>query len=288
MRYSYLWTQQFLPSWLQRLFGVPPWRPQRADADLRRPLDTTKVEASEPYPWPADAAGVRLNVNPQAEPWMGSMGGIPVQAVPPEPRWESRLELNFWGLHNGSRQVPLPSVGERWIEGHPLVGGTWDRHWCGTDGVTCWEALGWDDVRRTMGGWAVWRNGQVVEGYAVTRGKVSLVAGLWDRFDPPHRLLMWMSGIDEQGSAPGWPEAGQVFRLSEAAYLRELNKAETVDAIQLLQSLRVYGATFHDRNANRTPAAGIAYVSGAQWAGHGCGRIAIQLSDLEVVTNVHP
>lgn len=283
-RYQLTWQQQAFPMWLQWLFGVPPFTAPRVDADLRRTLDTTQAEWSDPYPWPADAVNVRLQTNPSGQPWANSLGGIPVQSVPVAPRWESRLELNFWGLHNGTRQVPLPSVGERWIEGHPSIGGAWDRHWCGTDGVTSWEALGWDDVRRTMGGWAVWRDGKVIEGYAVTRGKVSLVSGLWDRFDPPHRLLMWMSGFDELGSRPGWPEAGQVFRLSESAYLREMAKATTADAVQLLQSLRWFGAIFHDRNASHTPAAGIAYVSGAQWNGHGCAGVTITLADLEVVS----
>jgi hypothetical protein len=287
-RYAFtFWQQAFRNSafWL-RLVGERPWVAPLGDTDLRRPLNTTKVDASEPFDWAPELRSVPLEVRAHARVVDNSLPGFPVQAVSDTPRFRTFTEFNFWGHPGGTRRVPVPAVGDYWVRGHPARNGAWDRHWVGTDGVTSWEALGMDLAFGTLGAWCVFHDGEVIEGRPVTAAGISLAAHLLDRFDPPHRLCFGMNdyvGVDgkkEPGS--GWPTVGQTFRLTESAFLRELQKDISVDAVQYLQSLRSFGATLRDRNGMATPQAAVDTTAGAQWAGHGLGGVSITLADLEL------
>ena len=291
------WQQAFRnQAWALRLVGERPWTTPLGDTDLRRPLDLTRVERSEPFAWAPELADVPLIVKAHDKVVENSLPGFPIQRVSDTPRYKTFTEFNYWGWPGGARRVPVPAVGDYWVRGHPnRPSGQWDRHWVGTDGRTSWEALGMDLAASTLGAWCVWQDGQVVEGRPVTAAKISLASYVLDRFDPPHRLCFGMNdyvadrllgvcldGKKAEGS--GWPTGGRVFRLSDDAFHREVGKDLGVDAIQYLQSLRTFGAVLRDRNGALTPNASVDCTAGRQWAGHGLNAVTIRLSDLELVT----
>lgn len=289
-RYQFTFWQQFFRNnefWL-RLVGERPWSTPFIDPDLRRPLNTTRAEASVPFDWAPELRDVRLTVKAHGRVVENSLPGFPIQAVSDSPRWRTMTEFNFWGHPGGARRVPVPAVGDYWVRGNPNRKGAWDRHWVGTDGRTSWEALGMDLDFQTLGAWCVWHDGEVIEGRPPTAANISLAAHVLDRFSAPHRICFGMNdyvGVDgKKLPGTGWPTCGDTFRLTEAAFLRELQKDIGVDAIQYLQCLRTYGATLRDRNGMATPQASVDTTAGAQWVGHGLGAVTVTLADLELVT----
>jgi hypothetical protein len=284
------WQQAFRNTeWALRLVGERPWQTPTIDRDLARPYNLTQATAAEPFPWAPELVDVPLVVTAHGRVVENSLPGFPIQRIDPNPRYRTFTEFNFWGHANGPRRVPIPAAGDYWVRGHPARQAAWDRHWVGSDGVTSWEALGMDLAAGTLGAWCVWHDGEVLEGRPPTAANISLAAHVLDRFDPPHRICFGMSdyvGVDgKKQPGSGWPTCGDTFRLSEAAFLRELAKPSVgVDAIQYLQSLRTYGVTLRDRNGSPVPNARVDCTAGAQWNGHGLGSVTVRLSDLELAT----
>lgn len=293
-RFEYNWVQQLLnnPWWL---FGGQ-WQPSASDV-YTRPVDTRSVAASTPVSAPNEFwAECPIEVNPGAGVWLNSMGGLPIQQARSDAN-DSWTVINPWLGYEvrPNTPLPLPKAGERWVEGHPNIGGAWDRHWVGLlDDGTFVEAIMMDPVQRTIGEVARWsKDGKLIAGRSVTAGDLSLGQHLRNRNDAAHVGMLVLSdygGMDGSMLARDWafPRVGQHVRLGLARYNELMVEATTPEQRVWLQSARDYGWIIGDRSTSKPGviSAKEAYVAGAQWSGSSVPQLnnKVKLKHLEVVT----
>lgn len=298
--HEYTWIQQFTNNWAGWPTWLIPewarWSPPRADYpyDIRH-LDRTTVADSTSIPWPDSLAAQPLVMPATPGVWLNSSPGLPIQRSGPV--HEPYTEINPWA-GNSVRNITLPFPDDprgRWIEGHPGIGGGWDRHSILIDpstGVTH-EAIGTDTLRRTVLASGVWLNGKLVSGTPVTHSGLALHPYLLDRFDEPHRLALGLTdygprldGTPSDGSGNNWafPRPGQVVRLSLAAYHRILSFNLPIECQVVAAMLHTHGAVIHDRT---TGINALAQVAGTQWTGTTLPLLTdhLVLADLELVTS---
>lgn len=289
MRYEYTFWQQLLgnPWWLP---GT--WKPEKSDV-LLRPLDESTVAASVPVAAPSTEWGeCPIGIAPSSNVWQNSLGGIPLQQATTS-KSDQWTVINPWmGNETRSVLVPVPNVGDRWIEGHPCIGGAWDRHWVGIGIDTITEVIMMDPLKRTLGEMAVYdRGGKLLSGRAITASGQALHRILLDRNDRPHAIGIALSnygGGDGSVSAKNWafPRCNQRVRLSLHRYQELMATAQTQEVKSFLTMFRDCGGYFHDRTSHdeKVISANVAYVSGAQWDGSTLYTLnnKIKMKDLEV------
>jgi hypothetical protein len=283
------WQQQTYgwDDFWKRMFGIAPWYAPRCDV-VSRPLDTARVAESVAVQWPDLLKDRPLAIGASAGVWRNSMPGIPMQRVDPT-KSDVWTRINPWLGYEvtPNMALPLPIAGARWVEGHPNIGGAWDRHWIGVhpDGRTVTEVILMDELKRTFAEVGTFIDGKLASGHAVTAARVPLHSHLLKRGDAPHRMAL---GLTNYGGCDGhnndWvtPRCGQVFRLSLAAVNRVKAVIGDPEVHQFVDTLRNHGAVVHDIAGE----CGIGVVADAAWAGSRLGEVSkhVRMSDLELVT----
>lgn len=288
-RKEYSFGQQFTMNWspwARSLFGVKDFEPPTSDCPSGRFTVTDEVGASTPIDWPDGWADTRLDMHARGDVGpSGTLRGWPVQRYAPDAVWETWTEWRY-----GNRRpvkVPAPMDPPRWIEGHPLRSGGWDRHWLGVcperqEAVEIYWTL---PGRRECSGYGRWVDGVLVEGIPVCRAGVSLTAHLWHRSDQPHRLAVHISGSDDDPATHfEHPATGDVLRLSSAAAIRLLAASTSEEQRRWVMAATTHGMIVVDRDGKTEPHMLMAPVAGAQWQGHTLGDLDVRMSDLELVT----
>lgn len=274
-------------SWMKTLFGIPEFKPVASDCPGDRFLFTTEAGTSTPIEWPAGWAETKFDFHAgtgKVGPG-GNVRGWPIQRYAPDARWENWTQIRY-----GERtqvEVPTPNDRPMWLEGMPVRGGAWDRHWLGVcpERDEAIEMIWAVPGNRECSGWGRWQGGVLVEGRAVCRGGVSLTERLWNRDDSPHRMALHISGDDKLAETHfEHPTVGDVFRLSTDATIRLLSTATTEEQRRWILAAQSHGMEVVDRNGNTEPHMLLATVSGTQWIGHSLYDLDVSLSDLELVT----
>jgi len=272
--------------WLRRLcWWIPTWRVPRCEV-TSRPLDTTEVTASVPVEWPAELADVALECDIGTDLIAGvTLPGMPMQPAGPKP-----IPVVVNDTYTGTvyrTEAPIPK--DVWVEGMPLIGGTYDRHWIGVGPEFVDEIIQLNPHTNWCLRWGRWDwDGNLVAGTPVTASGAALHRLTYRVGDEPHRLAIGLddyAGVDGTKTWP-FPRCGQVGRLSRAAYQREIAVAKTPEARSVLTSLHRHGAKFHDRTGAKRPAAGLLLTGGAQAAGRPLAGLTgrIHMRDFELVT----
>lgn len=271
--------------WLRSLcWWIPTWRVPRCEVKSR-PLDTTEVVESVPVEWPAELADVALDCDVGTNLVAGvTLAGMPMQPAGPAARTVTVNDTYTGTLYR--TEVPIP--GDPWVEGMPLRGGNYDRHWIGVGPEFIDEVLQLNHRTGWCLRWGRWDwAGNLVGGTPVTASGEALHRLSYTVGDPEHRLAIGFydyGGVDGTRPWP-FPRCGQVARLSRAAFDREMKMAKTPEARIVLTSLHRRGARFHDRTGKPQPTAELLVTAGAQNAARPLAGLTgrIRMRDFEHV-----
>lgn len=295
---------ELLPGQIQRLNartalerwwtqGIPLWTAPPGDAVKRSAKPVVKVTGSKPYGLgEAYRSAVVRPVNGSVLSGE-SLRGIPMEAVPTD---APLVDVLVYSPNHGRpriERVPLPY--RPWIEGHPHVGGEFDRHWVGVypDG-SGWELIQLSWIPFFGGLWQAqecsqWSaKGEVISGYPVTAGRRRLAdmvvtkAALAACAGPAGLVLNNYAGGDGTLSGPGVPRCGDhvVYRPTADT------KRPGGDAGLMFDIATGPGLVIFDRGGNAAvPSGNIPTQSGAHWAGSNIADLSIPMARLELVTS---
>lgn len=178
--FEYMLCQKPDPAkWSTAEHVVTQWRwwpvPPADDVDLPRVRD--RVTETRPLDWPALFDGRRLTWGPMRPGRDGVMSGTPIQQGGPDTR---SLTWGYagWGRQERTR-IPIPEVGWWWLRGHPRP--SFDEHTTivAPDGDVH-ELIKFDPTAPPGGppfpnqalSWALWRDGELVDGNAMTAARL--------------------------------------------------------------------------------------------------------------------
>ena len=255
-------------------------------------------------------------------PWDGTVGGgKPVQMVfkgnlkgfkVDNPWGGMRVkdgELERWYKPGERYDVNVPSpIRNGWaVEGYPNGKNTGDRHWYGVeeDGTAhevIWLGIGtntvsayskYDPEGNLVDGLVNLNKDGSYEPRGVVKGHQQWTSIAWNVGDPRHRLGIVFKSLGRnaetgEGDSPepygSWeyPAYGQLYRLSEEEYQRQLTYDPNDEQRILLDSLRYYGVEPYDQGGSSWHGS-IGMVSGAQHRMSTIHELDIPLSELELV-----
>lgn len=288
--YEYSFWQQearyWAPFW-RWIFGIPDWAPQECDV-LSRPLDATTVGSSEPVEWPTGWGTTKV----QTSIGTGLIDGLSLPGLTMQRVGTTADAFYMNNTYTGEARtvnIPRPLKGYYWTEGMPCRNGAYDRHFVGVaDDGTVTEAIQLSTQFKTILSYGVFApDGTLVEGQPQTAAGVSLSRIMYRMGDPYHRLGIAVTDYSGRDGTKDWafPKCGDIVRLSAQARDRELAKATTNEARDVVNMLNTHGAVIFDRGGdNRVPGGSIAIAAGAQNRGQ-LNSIAITFGDLERVTS---
>ena len=301
----------------------PRWSNPTCDV-RERPLAHGLVTRSEKVAWPEEFQGVNIGTTPPRQtPYQGSVGGgHPLQECGPGTR-SVRVDHKYGGtlIENGVDtgiflkggnpyyvNIPVP-VRNGWaVQGYPNRNNTGDRHWYGLDQDGNYHTvIQWFQQNNTVGHYEKWdSNGTLLHGYrpggTTVKGGICWPAhavNTWELENGlTHRLGIVFPNLgndpqtghgDGTGDSANWtvPSYGQILKLSEEEYQRQLSLNPSPTQKTLLDSMFFNGIVPFDRGGQDWAAwhGTLSKISGAQWVNSPAkdiGDLEIPLTELEV------